>query len=166
MDTEGGGDPAPDLDTAERLRHAVGAFVRAVRTASDVVGAGQIETLGLIERGGEQSIADLARRRGVRHQTMSATVAELESAGLVARAPDPSDGRGVLIVLTDTGRETVATERRARSGTIADAMSTLDAQQRSVLKDVPEILEQLTREIVSERSSTDGRRRGRRVRGR
>ncbi|GGF14605.1 MarR family winged helix-turn-helix transcriptional regulator [Williamsia phyllosphaerae] len=163
--SDGARGSASELDTAERLRHAVGAFVRAVRSVSDAVGAGQIETLGLLERGGEQSIADLARRRGVRHQTMSATVAELESAGLLTRAPDPSDGRGVLIHLTDTGLETVAMERRARSGTIADAMRSLDERQRMVLDDMPGVLDQLTREI-SGTSSADDRRRDRRARGR
>lgn len=61
-------------------------------------------------------LAELACTSG----TLSVRLARLESAGLVTRRPDPTDRRGVIVELTDAGRELVdrvvparaATERR------------------------------------------------------
>jgi DNA-binding MarR family transcriptional regulator len=44
----------------------------------------------------------------------------LEAAGLVARSPDPSDGRAVLLVLTEAGNEAVAVMRRRLAATFDD----------------------------------------------
>ncbi len=56
----------------------------------------------------ELSNAELARRCFVTPQTMHRIVGELESAGLVARHPDPDHGRIRRTRLTDDGRARVA----------------------------------------------------------
>jgi DNA-binding MarR family transcriptional regulator len=48
-------------------------------------------------------VRDLADRAGVRKQSMAASVEQLEKAGYVERRPDPSDGRGRLVFLTERG---------------------------------------------------------------
>jgi DNA-binding MarR family transcriptional regulator len=53
---------------------------------------------------------------------MSQTVAELGAAGLVARTPDPTDGRQILIGLTEQGRSTLADDRARRDGWLAGAI--------------------------------------------
>jgi DNA-binding MarR family transcriptional regulator len=50
---------------------------------------------------------DLANSTGVTAPTMSAALANLEARGLVARTPDPDDGRAALVIITDAGREAV-----------------------------------------------------------
>jgi DNA-binding MarR family transcriptional regulator len=47
----------------------------------------------------------LADEMGLSPGTVSARVDRLVAAGLVVRAPDPADGRGSLVTLTDRGRE-------------------------------------------------------------
>jgi DNA-binding MarR family transcriptional regulator len=64
----------------------VGRFVRATRANADVLPPTRAEVLAQLERDGPCSIAELAARRGVRHQTMSRMVADLEQLDLVARA--------------------------------------------------------------------------------
>ena len=108
------------LETADILRRAVGDMVRAIQQTEDIPG-GQIETLGFLFRDGPLSIAQLARKRKIRHQSMSATVADLEAQGLVARAPDPADGRGVLIELTESGSAMIRESRLTRSTVILRA---------------------------------------------
>jgi len=54
-------------------------------------------------------VADMARAAGVTKQTMAEFVGLLERQGYVERKPDPSDQRAKLVVLTERGREVVAT---------------------------------------------------------
>jgi DNA-binding MarR family transcriptional regulator len=56
---------------------------------------------------------------GVRHQSMTATVAALAALGLVERSPDPDDGRRLLIALTAEGRRRVEEGRQARTEWLA-----------------------------------------------
>lgn len=60
------------------------------------------------------SASQLASAEGVRHQSMTATVASLTAQGFVERRPDPGDGRRLLIALTAEGRQRVAEGRQAR----------------------------------------------------
>ncbi|TDD54414.1 MarR family transcriptional regulator [Saccharopolyspora elongata] len=63
-----------------------------------------------------RSVGRLASMTGVSKQAISRQVAGLERAGYVRTEPDPADGRGRLVHLTDRGREEreVAQERVAR----------------------------------------------------
>ncbi|MCI3279366.1 MarR family winged helix-turn-helix transcriptional regulator [Streptomyces cylindrosporus] len=61
----------------------------------------------------------LAAAEGVRHQSMTATVAALAARGLVVRTPDPEDGRRLLITLTPEGRRRVHEGRQARAEWLA-----------------------------------------------
>lgn len=144
MNAPAGSGPTFDLDAADEMRSAIGMLVRAVREISVERPEGQLETLGLLTREGPQSIADLARRRRIRHQSMSATVAELEAQGLVERSPDPSDARGVLISLTSEGSGAIASSRTERATAILRAVeTTLDDEERRRLHGVPELLMKL-----------------------
>jgi DNA-binding MarR family transcriptional regulator len=138
------------LEDANALRHAIGDSVRAIRR-SETTPEGQIEVLGFLARDGEQSIAALARLRRVRHQTMRVTVAELEAQGLVVRAPDPADARGVLLTLTPAGQAVIDELRIRRSARIlAAADRALTAEECSVLARAAGALEKLTAALESE----------------
>src|SRR4051812_29755226 len=131
------------IDAADRLRRTVGDLSRTIRRIEGTPG-GHLETLGLLDREGAQSIAQLARSRRIRHQSMSSTVAELEAQGLVTRSPDPADKRGVLIRLTDAGSAMVDESRRTRSTLLFDAASrVLTKQEREQLAGSAELLERL-----------------------
>ena len=49
-------------------------------------------------------MSELARRARLSKQTMTTMIRLLERDGLVARRPDPSDGRASLVSLTQRGR--------------------------------------------------------------
>ncbi|WAC55763.1 MarR family winged helix-turn-helix transcriptional regulator [Gordonia sp. SL306] len=135
-------DGATGLDLAEDLRRAVGSFVRAVRSISDSLPAGHGEVLGALDRDGPQSVAALARKRGVRHQSMRITVRDLEAAGLVSRAADPDDARSALVSVTARGGDVLERDRTRRREIVAVAADTaLNSRQRALLDQMPEILD-------------------------
>jgi DNA-binding MarR family transcriptional regulator len=57
----------------------------------------------------------------------------LERAGLVARTPDPADRRGVLITLTDAGRELIDEVTVAHLDNERDLIAALSAEEREQL---------------------------------
>jgi DNA-binding MarR family transcriptional regulator len=67
-----------------------------------------------LDESGGQRATDLAAYIGVGKATMSRQLRALEELGLIAREPDPADGRAWLVRLTDEGRSRVGRVREAR----------------------------------------------------
>jgi DNA-binding MarR family transcriptional regulator len=101
---------------AEDLRVLFGKLKRRLReqTPPGDLTWSQVSVLSRLERHGPATVTSLARAEGVRPQSMGATVAELEAAGLVHGAPDPSDGRQTILSLTDACRDWIKAARAAR----------------------------------------------------
>ncbi|GAA0442117.1 MarR family transcriptional regulator [Actinoplanes capillaceus] len=138
--------PAEEL--AERLRQSIGRFVRTTRAGADTLPPTRAEALGVLLREGPQTIAQLAARRGVKHQSMSRTVGELEALGMVGRAASPDDGRAVVITLTEAGTAALESDRVARRRLMADAITTrLSPAEREMLNVVPLLLDRLSAAI-------------------
>jgi DNA-binding MarR family transcriptional regulator len=107
---------------ASELRVVLGHVVRRLRAAHRF-SLSQGAVLGRLDREGTASIGDLAAAERVRPQSMTQTIADLESCGLIERHPDPGDGRRTLIELTAQGRETLEADRRDRDGWLASAIA-------------------------------------------
>ncbi|GAA1115281.1 MULTISPECIES: MarR family transcriptional regulator [Kitasatospora] len=58
-------------------------------------------------RAGQLPLSKIGERLMVHPTSVTNTVDRLERDGLVARRPNPADGRGVLAAITDRGREVV-----------------------------------------------------------
>jgi len=98
------------------LRVTIGQLRRKLREQSnpgDYTWSQKLVLLRL-EREGPATVTALARAEGVRPQSMGATIATLEAAGLVGGAPDPADGRQTILSLTPACREMMAAGRAAR----------------------------------------------------
>ncbi|MFG2192873.1 MarR family winged helix-turn-helix transcriptional regulator [Streptomyces sp. NPDC048639] len=67
-----------------------------------------------MEETDEQRATALAAYFGVGKATMSRQLRALETLGLIARRPDPDDGRASLVALTDEGRTRFSAVRNAR----------------------------------------------------
>jgi DNA-binding MarR family transcriptional regulator len=74
----------------------------------------QLLALSRLEREGPATVTSLARSEGIRPQSMGASVAALEQAGLIKRSPDPSDGRQSILSLTPASRRLIKVYRAAR----------------------------------------------------
>lgn len=82
-------------------------FVRALerRLTGGAGGSGTMPVYFALNEGSALSQTALARWAAVEQPTMAKTLERMERDGLVARAPDPEDGRSMLISLTPLGLE-------------------------------------------------------------
>jgi DNA-binding MarR family transcriptional regulator len=74
----------------------------------------QTAVLRRLERDGPATVTTLAKAEGVRPQSMGATVAVLEAAGLIAGAADPDDGRQTILSVTPACRKRLKEGRATR----------------------------------------------------
>ncbi|NKQ25782.1 MarR family transcriptional regulator [Streptomyces galbus] len=91
---------------------------------------------------GRQRATELAAYIGVGKATMSRQLRALEELGLLAREPDPADGRAWLVDLTDEGRSRVGRVREARR---ARYVSQLAHWDRREVAELARLLHQLNR---------------------
>ncbi|MEH2562738.1 MarR family winged helix-turn-helix transcriptional regulator [Bradyrhizobium sp. AZCC 2289] len=110
-----------DPRTANALAHDLhalsGKLKRRLReqASSGDLTPSQTSVLGHLDRNGPTTVTALARMEGVRSQSMGATVAALETAGLVKGSPDPNDGRQTILSLTPACVALIRTGRAART---------------------------------------------------
>ncbi|BBA97233.1 putative MarR family transcriptional regulator [Actinacidiphila reveromycinica] len=148
-------DPTPE-QLAATLRSTVGTLVRATRS-SDRLAAIPATVLDLLDRRGPMTTADLAAGRGVRHQTMAATVRELTDAGYLAAGPHPADARKKILTLTPAGARALAADRRHRVGALAQALATsLDGDERRALARALHLLDRVAAALTPDGSTPDG----------
>ncbi|MFC0082742.1 MarR family winged helix-turn-helix transcriptional regulator [Aciditerrimonas ferrireducens] len=103
-------------DAAEAVAEALTALaVNLVRRLPRELSLTSLATLGDLQRCGPQRLTQLAQLEGVAQPSMTALVSRLEEEGLVARSPDPADGRAVLVAITAAGEALLA--RRRHTGT-------------------------------------------------
>jgi DNA-binding MarR family transcriptional regulator len=128
---------------ASELRVVIGQLIRRLR-AEHGFPLSQGAVLGRLDREGPWTVSDLAAAERVRPQSMAQTVGDLETDGLVARTPDPADGRRALVELTDAGRAALEADRRKREGWLAEAITReLSAEDQKTLADAVELLRRL-----------------------
>jgi DNA-binding MarR family transcriptional regulator len=70
-------------------------------------------------------------------------LAALEERGLVLRRPHPTDGRQVLVELTEQGRELLHSEVRMREAWLARRLAELSAEDREVLRAASTVIDRL-----------------------
>jgi DNA-binding MarR family transcriptional regulator len=127
---------------ASDLRIVLGQLIRRLR-AENTFPISHATVLSRVDRGGPATTSALAAAERVRPQSMAQTLAELEGDGLVARRPDPDDGRRILIELTPRGKEVLGEDRRRREGWLAGAIAELSEEEQALLIRVVPLLRRL-----------------------
>jgi DNA-binding MarR family transcriptional regulator len=131
------------VQDASELRLVLGQLVRRLRAEYSFPVA-QASVLSRLDREGPQTASALATAEHVRPQSMAQTLAELETAGLIERRPDPGDGRRNQVELTQEGRERVLEERGRREDWLAAAiMAELSPQEQQTLLSAVPLLQRL-----------------------
>ena len=117
-------------------------LVRRLRRADESLGvsAARLSALSVLVFGGPCSINQLAAAEQVAGPTMSKLVAALEASGFVARAPDPSDARAVVLRPTSKGHALMERGRRQRVERLARELRNLPAKDLATLAQATEIL--------------------------
>ncbi|MFF2546029.1 MarR family winged helix-turn-helix transcriptional regulator [Kitasatospora sp. NPDC058063] len=96
-----------------------------------------------MEQHGPLRLGELTTREGVAVPSMVRTVAPLVADGLVAKSPDPQDGRSQLLAPTPFGLETLSRIRRERTALPARRSSRLTPDQCRALEAALPLLELL-----------------------
>jgi DNA-binding MarR family transcriptional regulator len=94
---------------------------------------------------GARRITDLAAAESVAQPTMTTLVVRMERDGLVQRASDPADRRGVLVSITDEGLATLRRYSDARAEVLGARLSQLDAADREAIAAALPALDRLAR---------------------
>lgn len=99
--------------------------------------------LGLLVRRGEMTVGELAAAERIQPPTMTRKVNHLEELGLLARRPHETDGRQVVVTVTDAGREVVLADRRRRDEWLARRLRDLTPDEVEVLRAAAPLLARL-----------------------
>lgn len=94
----------------------------------------QLSALASLDEHGPMTPGGLAAKERVQPPSMTRVIASLADAGLVARTPHPTDGRQIIVSLTDPGQALLADETSAREKWMTDQLAGLDEEQLSVLR--------------------------------
>ncbi|XXZ51401.1 MarR family transcriptional regulator [Streptomyces cavourensis] len=120
-----------------RARASSGEMAREVHPELEPAAYGLLVRL---ESAGRQRATELAAYFGVGKATMSRQLRALEDLGLVAREPDPADGRAWLVRLTDEGLARFRSVRDARRGRYVRKLADWD---RAEVAELARLLHQL-----------------------
>ncbi|QRN54794.1 MarR family winged helix-turn-helix transcriptional regulator [Dyella caseinilytica] len=104
------------MTTAAELRVLLGQLRRRLREEASTgnFNLSQRAVMLRLDRDGPTTVTLLARAEGVRPQSMSTTVAALQSVGFINTAPHPTDGRQTLLTLTPASHAWIKANRAAR----------------------------------------------------
>ncbi len=130
------------------LRALVGRLSRRLRQTSMVgeMTLPQASVLSVLEREGPATPGVLATKERISPQSMGAILISLEALGLVSRTPDPTDGRRLVISLTETGLQVIHGARRQKEERLAQALANnFTNEEQQVLMAALPLLERLAR---------------------
>lgn len=116
--------------------------LRGRRTDSQI-SLTQLSVLATLHRDGAMTPGALAAKERVQPPSMTRVIASLTDLGLVARDPHPTDGRQVIVSLSEAGSALIADEASAREEWMTDRLSTLAPEQLDVLARAVAIMNQI-----------------------
>lgn len=131
---------------AAELRATFGKLKRRLReqTGGGELTLSQVSVLLRLETDGATTASNLARAEGMRPQSMASVITALETAGFVSSAPDPNDGRQILLSLTDAFRKWAQEGRAARQDWLSRTIAArLTVEEQDQLAAAVKLLAQL-----------------------
>ena len=136
-----------DTGLSSALRISVMRLARRMRSERDpdneLLPVGQLSVLGLLNRFGDSTVGELAALERVQPPSMTRTVSCLADGGYVVRRKNETDGRQVVVALSDKGLTTLAADRRRRDAWLAQRLRELTPDERAVLRQAAPIIERL-----------------------
>jgi DNA-binding MarR family transcriptional regulator len=135
-----------DTGLASELRLSVMRFsrrLRGEREPDNSLSVPALSALGILFREGECSIGALARSERVQPPSMTRTVNCLVDEGYAVRRAHESDGRQVLVDITEKGREILLADRRRRDAWLAQRLRELTPDERALLREAAPLIQRL-----------------------
>jgi DNA-binding MarR family transcriptional regulator len=134
-------------EIASRLRLAITRTARGMRQdAGGELSPSATSALATIERHGPLTPSELAEIERVQRPTATRILRGLELQELIARTPDPEDGRSALVVATAEGTSRLRRMRGRKNAYLARRMRGLGPEELRTLDRAARILERLLEE--------------------
>jgi DNA-binding MarR family transcriptional regulator len=136
-----------DAGLASELRVSVMRLRRRLANERDPdndLSIGTMAVLGSLLRYGDLTIGELAGLERVQPPSMTRKINSLEQGGYVARRAHETDGRAVVVALTELGRGRVLGDRKRRDEWLARQLRELTPQERDVLRTAAPIIQRLS----------------------
>ncbi|MFY2787549.1 MarR family winged helix-turn-helix transcriptional regulator [Rhodococcus sp. KRD162] len=111
--------------------------------SNDRLPVAQLSILTTLLREGPMTTGELAVRERIKPPSVSRSSHALEEAGLIYRVAHPTDGRQVVLQLTDSGTAVARDEVAAREVALAEQLEGLTPQQREALAAAARILTEI-----------------------
>jgi DNA-binding MarR family transcriptional regulator len=127
------------------LMQAIGLLVRRTRNESYAGELSMTEAVVMsrLANDGPATTAALARAERMKPQSMGTTITSLEGMGIVRRTPHATDGRQMLIELTEKGILLRNKTREAKQMWLSQAIAELDGEERDTLFKAAGIIKRL-----------------------
>ncbi len=116
--------------------------IRQERSVDDVT-PGQYSVLAGLANHGPLTPREIAAHEKVQPPSMTRTIAALEELGLVSRTDHPTDGRQVLVALTEAGAVAVRETQKRRDAWLAKRLAELAPDERETLARAAVILQRV-----------------------
>ena len=138
-----------DAGLASELRLSVMRLRRRLaseREPGNELSIASMSVLGSLYRHGDLTVGELASLEKVQPPSMTRHVTALESGGYLTKRPHESDGRVVVVELTELGRARVVADRTRRDEWLARQLRELTPDERAVLRAAAPLLKRISEE--------------------
>jgi DNA-binding MarR family transcriptional regulator len=135
-----------DTGLASELRLSVMRFSRRLRNEREPgnpLSVAALSALGILFREGDCTVGALAAHERVQPPSMTRTVNCLVEDGYAERRRHETDGRQVLVSLTEKGRSVLLADRRRRDVWLARQLRELTPAERAVLREAAPLIQRL-----------------------
>jgi DNA-binding MarR family transcriptional regulator len=136
----------PETELSSALRISVMRLSRRMRqerSGEAGLTATQLAVMATLRRHGALTAGELAAHEKVSPPSMTRVLTTLADAGMVSRRSSPTDGRQVLVELSDAGAGLLAADRRRRDEWLGARLAELSPDEREQLRDVVGLLDRL-----------------------
>ena len=143
--------PDDPAHVAIRLRASVSHLGRQLRAGMPVqaLGTAALGALSQLYRRGALTPTQLAQHEGVKLQTLTRLLAELEAAGHISRRPHGRDGRQSVLALTPRGARLLTAEAQRREASLAAVLvERLAPAERAVLLRACDLIDRIADAIL------------------
>jgi DNA-binding MarR family transcriptional regulator len=117
--------------------------MRQERSSENGLTATQLAAMATLRRHGALTAGELASYEKISPPSMTRILAHLSDLGMVDRRSHPTDGRQVLVDLSDDGRRLLEADQRRRDEWLDSRLQELSAQEQAQLRAVVGILDRL-----------------------
>lgn len=131
-----------DDNLASDLSLAVVRLARHLRgrRAASTVSLTQLSALNTLSQQGPMTPGAMAAQERVQPPSMTRVIASLADLGMVKRDPHPTDGRQIIVTLSDLGQKVIADETHAREAWLRGQLEKLDADDLTTLRSAVDIM--------------------------